>query len=275
MSFSIGQVSRIFGFTRQAVRFYEEKGLISPTKDKNGWRYYDEDDIARLISARKYLAMGYKITEVVEQFTNSTPESIAKTLDEKHRMMSKEIERLKVLADTVDDYRGKIRQLNQSIGVFSIRYSPPLSLFYSQPDNQLQDERIPDTMAWVDALPVSKITAFYRVKKDNQYFIMERQHKGFSIEQTYADQYGLRHLETTQFLSGQLCANVVLTVQSKDIASLHVEKDALSFFEEIGLEIRGNPWGQIIFSDCRQSKPGAKRVYRQYIDLWIPVKKSK
>ncbi|SMP51013.1 MerR family transcriptional regulator [Anoxynatronum buryatiense] len=273
MQFSIGQVSRMFGFTRQAVRFYEEKGLIKPVKDAVGRRYYDENAIARLISARKYLAMGYQISEVVKQFSASTPESIAETLDRKYAETNEKIQHLMMVAATIDEYRGKIRALPELMGKFVVRQSPPLAFFYSQPDNVLQEDLVPDTMVWVDALPVSKITAFYDGRQMQAHLTMKRKHKGFSIDLHQAGGYGLLTLKTTQCISERLCAHTVLAVRSEEIASLNVADETLSFLSNAGLEMDGDPWGQIIFSDSNQDKPHEVKPYRQYIDLWLPVKK--
>ena len=45
--FTIGEIAREFGFTLRALRFYEEKGLISPRRNGNR-RLYSMDDRKRL-----------------------------------------------------------------------------------------------------------------------------------------------------------------------------------------------------------------------------------
>lgn len=45
----IGDVSRIVGMSRDALRFYEKKGVIRSQKKENGYRYFSEDDIYRLM----------------------------------------------------------------------------------------------------------------------------------------------------------------------------------------------------------------------------------
>jgi len=275
MQFSIGQISRMFGFTRQAVRFYEEKGLIQPMKDINGRRSYDENAIARLISARKYLAMGYQISEVVKQFSSSTPETIAETLDRKYMETNEKIKHLTKVAETIDEYRKKIRVLPEVMGKYVMRQSPPLAFFYSQPNNELLEELVPDTMAWVDALPVSKITGFYDGQQIQANQTMKRKHKGFSIDLHQAEEYGLLKLKTTRCIPEKLCAHTVLAVRSEAIASLNIVDETLSFLSETGFQLDGDPWGQIIFSDSNQDKPHEVKPYRQYIDLWLPVKKAR
>ena len=104
---------------------------------------------------------------------------------------------------------------------------------------------------------------------------MERKHKGFSIDQPNAEKYGLLKLKTTRFIPGRLCAYTVLAVKSETIACLNIADETHSFITNAGLEIDGDPWGQIIFSDSSQHDPHLVKPYRQYIDLWLPVKKAK
>lgn len=46
--FLIGDVSELSGISRDTLRFYEKKGIISAKKKENGYRYYSYDDIFKL-----------------------------------------------------------------------------------------------------------------------------------------------------------------------------------------------------------------------------------
>ena len=45
----IGDMSEIVGVSRDTLRFYEKKGIIKSRKKENGYRYYLEEDILRLM----------------------------------------------------------------------------------------------------------------------------------------------------------------------------------------------------------------------------------
>ena len=46
---SINQVEKITGVSRRNIRFYENEGLLLPTRNKdNGYRIYDQSDIWRV-----------------------------------------------------------------------------------------------------------------------------------------------------------------------------------------------------------------------------------
>ena len=56
MERTIKQTTAVTGFSADTLRYYEKEGMISPKRHENGYRYYDENDIAALknIAVMKY-----------------------------------------------------------------------------------------------------------------------------------------------------------------------------------------------------------------------------
>ena len=46
----IGDVANLIGMSRDTLRHYEKRGLLTARKAANGYRYYTEADISRFIS---------------------------------------------------------------------------------------------------------------------------------------------------------------------------------------------------------------------------------
>ena len=60
----INEVIRQVDLTRRAVKFYEEKGLLKPSKDANGYRNYTEEDVLRLKEISVYRKLGIRIPDI-------------------------------------------------------------------------------------------------------------------------------------------------------------------------------------------------------------------
>jgi DNA-binding transcriptional MerR regulator len=60
--FSISDLAEQFGITHRAIRFYESKGLLSPTR-LNGARIYSRRDRARLHIIVRAKSLGYTLEE--------------------------------------------------------------------------------------------------------------------------------------------------------------------------------------------------------------------
>ena len=56
MEWNIKQAAAVTGFSADTLRYYEKEGMLSPKRHENGYRYYDENDIALLknIAVMKY-----------------------------------------------------------------------------------------------------------------------------------------------------------------------------------------------------------------------------
>lgn len=63
VEFTIGELSREFGVTLRALRFYENKGLISPQRDGLN-RLYSQGDRTRLALILKGKKLGFTLGEI-------------------------------------------------------------------------------------------------------------------------------------------------------------------------------------------------------------------
>jgi len=61
--FTIGDLAREFGVTLRTLRFYEDRGLLSPRRDGTA-RIYDARDRARLSVILKGKQLGFTLTEI-------------------------------------------------------------------------------------------------------------------------------------------------------------------------------------------------------------------
>jgi DNA-binding transcriptional MerR regulator len=63
--YTIGELSREFGVTSRAIRFYESKGLLSPLR-KGTTRSYTKRDRAQLILVLRGKNLGFTLEEIRE-----------------------------------------------------------------------------------------------------------------------------------------------------------------------------------------------------------------
>ncbi len=64
--FSIGEFSRITGFTVKTLRFYHEKGIVVPAcvDDQTGYRYYDESGVDRARVVAHLRKLEFPLSEI-------------------------------------------------------------------------------------------------------------------------------------------------------------------------------------------------------------------
>lgn len=60
----ISELSDHTGVSTRSIRYYEKKNLIKPSRTKNGYRIYDEQDIGRVKAIQFFLDIGLKTDEI-------------------------------------------------------------------------------------------------------------------------------------------------------------------------------------------------------------------
>ena len=60
----IGEAANELGTTTRALRYYEQRGLLSATRTGSGQREYDDADLRRLRAVRELLESGLTISDV-------------------------------------------------------------------------------------------------------------------------------------------------------------------------------------------------------------------
>ena len=60
----LNEIINEVGMTKRAVKYYEEKGLLSVDKDNNGYRNYTAQDVETLKKISVYRKLGISIKDI-------------------------------------------------------------------------------------------------------------------------------------------------------------------------------------------------------------------
>ena len=104
-TYTISELADEFDVSQRTIRFYEEKGLISPQRTKGKHRFYTRRDRARLKLILRGKRFGYSLDEISEMIGMTDidmceAEQIEKSLsygDRKLNEIREQIEELKLL----------------------------------------------------------------------------------------------------------------------------------------------------------------------------------
>lgn len=88
---TITQLARLCGLSRSTILYYEREGLIMPAlRSENGYRWYGEEEIARLKSVTSFRGFGLSIANIAE-LINRKGKSQAQILREHFKCIEQEI----------------------------------------------------------------------------------------------------------------------------------------------------------------------------------------
>lgn len=64
-AYNIQEVARLLGITTNKIRFYEKKGLISPSRnEENEYRYFTDEEVIKIHTILLYRQLGMKISDI-------------------------------------------------------------------------------------------------------------------------------------------------------------------------------------------------------------------
>ena len=120
--FTISQLASELGISTRSIRFYEEKGLISPQRTRGNQRIYAKRDRTRLKLILRGKRFGYSLNEIAEMIGHTTVDmeerdQIRKSLHYGEKKLSEiyaHINELQQLAQELTDVKKKlIRRLQE------------------------------------------------------------------------------------------------------------------------------------------------------------------
>ena len=108
MNYTIKQTSEITGLSADTLRYYEKEGVISPKRSENGYRYYDENDIA---------ALKYIVVMKYAHFSLSEIKSMEELQTHAQGTQCNEIAR-QILSTKADELRQAILNFQKTVMLF-------------------------------------------------------------------------------------------------------------------------------------------------------------
>jgi DNA-binding transcriptional MerR regulator len=104
---SVGEVARRFGVRDSALRFYERRGLLHPSRDSQGQRRYRPADLRALAFLLMCRDGGLQLEEIAVLMTGTSPDGRRwqDIVDERLTQIDAEIARLQAARDFLSNAR--------------------------------------------------------------------------------------------------------------------------------------------------------------------------
>lgn len=127
--YTIGQVAKFLGVSRDTLKFYEEKGLVKPKQDdENGYRKYNHFDIYDVITTNFYREIDIEIKKIQEIRKSKSVEDIKLVLEEKEQKILEEIEYKNLLLKRIKCVKEDCEKIKQHLGEYTIKAMKPLEV---------------------------------------------------------------------------------------------------------------------------------------------------
>lgn len=116
----IGELSRRTGVDQRLLRYYEQQGLLHPQRQANGYRVYQDSDVALVLWIRRLLAAGLSTATITQFQSCVTDDGSRPTGDCRHMFDRLRAERERIDA-AIADLEGSRATLDEVIASGSNR----------------------------------------------------------------------------------------------------------------------------------------------------------
>ena len=113
-AFTIGELSREFGVTLRALRFYENKGLLSPRRDGLS-RLYSAGDRTRLALILKGKKLGFTLGEIRQMIAVEEGDADTRTLALSREKCLEQIELLQKQKAEIEEGLNELFRIHASL----------------------------------------------------------------------------------------------------------------------------------------------------------------
>lgn len=269
MKYKISEVANLLDITPEAVRYYESKGIITPTRSEStGYRYYGGWEIHMLIRARTYRQLGYSLEEIERLLNEYNMDDIVSNLSEREEAIKEEIIWKKQLLDHIEIKRESLIRANELIGKYRIQYRPEIYRLEMQdgyvlyPDKEIQSIII----KWIDKIPfvfTSTLFPLDEINKGERGFTV-----GLGIYKNYAKLLGIVESEYIRILPSELCIETGIQTRSNKIITPDLLIDAIEYMNSKGMKLSG---------DVVTRSALMRKIDNEYVNwqqAWLPFNKE-
>lgn len=195
-NYAIGDFAKKAGVSTHFLKFYEEKGILHPRVQENGYRYYDIRDASLVLECFRMKNMGLSVRQIEKGINDCTEQEVAEMLQQRENVLQSQLHEQQMHLQGLQNLRAALRLCEQ--GEWSVRTVPDVwYLPHTIGKEFVQDSRIYDQLPqWLDWMPV--VTSAQIVRGNDAH--AERMEWGLGLEQAEAALLGFAPQEPAQLL---------------------------------------------------------------------------
>ncbi len=264
MEYKIGEVSKIVGVSTDLIRYYEEKGIITPKKNpNNGYRYYDAWDINFLIDCVWYKNYGFSIDEIVKIEWESTYDSLMDRFNAMENAMEAELHRKALLLERIKSQKASLKKVMKLFNKCEISKGPDMVYYLnrhnSDYEKDLRLEKV--TKDWIKYMPLSK--RYFEVAENPE--SSEDYSWGFSLEPKYVEEFKIKVKDPIKKRTGVRTIHSAFKSSGKNAFSPKHIDYMYKFAKQNNLKPCGRAYGTLI---CSVLDGGH---LTGYFEVWLPI----
>lgn len=127
--YSIGEVAKITGISRDRLRYYEEKNILRPAKNiETNYRMYQSRDIDMVLAIEFYRAMDFNMQQLQEIWKHCDYQNVELAISKKEKEIEDKIKIQEEYLKNLRQGQEACKMIKQNLNNFSVREMPPFQI---------------------------------------------------------------------------------------------------------------------------------------------------
>jgi DNA-binding transcriptional MerR regulator len=244
MKISIGRLAKVFGLTKEGLRYYERNNIIQSSRDdSNGYRYYDGVDVQKVATIKKMKNIGFSLEEIrtitgpikIDEYTSIHNQRLLE-LRKETMIKALLIEKLEYQQDIVTNINSKLNKPE------IIECDEFYHLDFGSIQKLLENDELSSVVSsWFQHMQIISASSILPID------VLKGKsgdcHKGLIVSKTDASILGLEIDETVKSIEHQKCLKMIATAtltEKNPIPYLQMIPKAVEFIEDNNLEINSS-----------------------------------
>lgn len=264
--YTIGEVQKITGISRDRLRYYEKKEILKPGKLlDNRYRQYDIEDIIEVLSIEHLRTLDLGMKEIKSIRDQGDIELLSDIIARKQESLKKEIKKMQQTLLSLEDVSKACERVRQAVNQFSIKAMPHFKVLGELSDSKAFTEY--DRVHKLKAKDLPIIKSFMReitfsgTQMDSNKMLI--------LEELNTDRARTKNIQR-QVGGYEVCLYTIVeeALNEEDIM-LRVFNRCMTWMEQNDYESRGVAFIKVLFI----TYPAGKTT--SYLEVYVPmIKKS-
>ena len=266
MRYKIGDVAKILGISPELLRYYQRKGVVSPTTDEsNNYRYYDAWDINFLIDCLWFKNYGFGIEQTAKLVSASSYDDVMAAMHARRDEIVNELRRGQMLLDRAEQYFAAMERTRTMLGRCDLVYSPEVYRYFNRRNNSYEriDELQDLSLHWLQYMPF--VNRCFEIKQETLEHSTDDYAWGYSIDMELVKKLGVPLEPPVEHLPSAPSVHAVFTSSGKSKFSPRQMGFVLDYIRQNDLSITGDARGNLVCSVMEDGK------LTGYFEVWLPV----
>ena len=266
MRYKIGDVAGILGISPDLIRYYEEKGVVSPSKDpNNNYRYYDTWDINYLIDCLWYKNFGFSIEQIANMVSECSYDALHQKLESKGEDILAAIRRQELLLQRIRIFCERLTSTKSYLGKCDLRHSAEFVRYINRRNFTYYNSPVQRELSrkWLRYMPFSR--RYFEIPEDALAEVRGDYEWGFSLAAQYISEFGVDVKPPVEFMPSRLCVHSALKIVGRNQFSARHIDYMVDFANASNLKVTGNAFGNLACCVVEDGQPTG------YFEVWLPV----